>query len=94
MPRTLLLSAILALALQAPASAQSSDPAWLDEMNYQLRVEKQCETSYIVRMQEGRLGDKTTYEARIQCIDGRMFDANRLGEVEPFTFKLCEQQVC
>ena len=90
----LLSAACLALALPATAIAQSSDPAWLDEMNFQLRAEKQCEVSYLIRVREGTLGEKPTYEARVQCIDGRMFDATRIGETEPFTFKACELQAC
>ena len=62
-------------------------------MNFQLRAEKQCEVSYIVRVREGKLGEKNTYEARVQCVDGRMFDATRIGDIEPFTIKACEQQV-
>lgn len=76
------------------ALAQTSDPAWLDELNYQIRIDKQCEVTYLVRMSESRLGDSIAYEARVQCLDGRMFDASRIGESLPFTFKACEQQVC
>ncbi|MEM7464448.1 MAG: hypothetical protein AAF362_17395 [Pseudomonadota bacterium] len=76
------------------AFAQSADPAWLEDLNFEIAAEKQCEITYIVRMQEGVLGGQPTYEARVQCEDGRMFDASRIGEVAPFTFALCEIQVC
>ncbi|MGI9401543.1 MAG: hypothetical protein ACR2O0_09840 [Rhizobiaceae bacterium] len=76
------------------ANAQSSDPAWLEDLNYQIAIDKKCEVVYIVRMQEGVLGGQQTYEARVQCEDGRMFDATRIGETTPFEFKKCEIQVC
>lgn len=94
MRRISMIAFAVSAAMVLPALGQSSDPAWLDEMNYQLKVEKQCEVSYLVRVRENRLGDKMAYEARVQCVDGRMFDASRIGEAEPFTFKACEQQVC
>ncbi len=74
--------------------AQTTDPAWLEELNFEIAAEKQCEVIYIVRMQEGVLGGQPTYDARVQCEDGRMFDASRIGEAAPFTFALCEIQVC
>lgn len=91
------LSAIALAALLATSSsvfAQSSDPAWLEDMNLQIMLSEECEVSYIVSMREGKLGAKNTYEARVQCVDGRMFDASRIGDDEPFTFKACEIQVC
>ncbi|MCG6858210.1 MAG: hypothetical protein LJE67_09095 [Salaquimonas sp.] len=74
--------------------AQSSDPAWLDDLKDQLQFEKQCKVSYLMNMREGQLGGKNTYEARVQCEDGRMFDANRVGQSGMFEFKACETQVC
>ena len=76
------------------ALAQSSDPAWLDDLRYDIATQLQCEISYIVRLKEGELGAQKTYEARVQCADGRMFDASRIGEMESFKFKACEVQVC
>jgi hypothetical protein len=48
----------------------------------------------LMKVHEGELGGKKTYEARVQCEDGRMFDATRIGEVDSFTFKACDIQVC
>ncbi len=80
--------------LSGSALAQSSDPAWLDELKVQAQALEQCEIDVIVRMQEGTLGGNPTYEARIRCADGRMFDANRIGSAGYFTFKTCDIQVC
>lgn len=76
------------------AYAQSSDPAWLEDLNFQIAIDKQCEVVYLVKMQEGLLGGEPTFEARVQCEDGRMFDASRIGETAPFTFTECSIQVC
>ncbi len=94
MLKTCLVSVFSLFLLSNSAIAQSTDPAWLEDLNFQIAAEKQCEVIYIVRMQEGVLGGQPTYEARVQCDDGRMFDASRIGEVAPFTFALCEIQVC
>ncbi|MEC9342807.1 MAG: hypothetical protein VYD64_03065 [Pseudomonadota bacterium] len=80
--------------VSAPVLAQSSDPAWLDDLRDQLLFEKQCTIAYVMNLEEGQLGGRLTYEARIQCEDGRMFDANRTGSSGMFTFKACEVQVC
>jgi hypothetical protein len=86
---------IVSLALGiAPAFAQSADPAWLDDLSMQIEGQKQCKIAYLMKVQEGELGGQKTYEARVQCEDGRMFDAQRIGEVDSFTFKACEIQVC
>lgn len=92
--KSLRLAVAFAGLVGASSHAASSDPAWLDELTYQIRVDKQCEVTYLVRMSESRLGESIAYEARVQCLDGRMFDASRVGESQPFTFKACEQQVC
>lgn len=86
--------AAMLLLAATPANAQSADPAWLDDLRFDIETQLQCEIAYIVRMKEGQLGAKKTYEARVQCADGRMFDASRIGEGAMFTFQACETQVC
>ena len=86
-------SALLML-VPGMAGAQSSDPAWLDEMKDQIQFDKQCTVVYLMNMREGELGGQRTYEARVQCEDGRMFDATRTGTNGMFEFKACETQVC
>ncbi len=86
--------AVLAMLTATPSFAQSSDPAWLDDLSFEIENVKQCKISYLIKVHEGELGGRKTYEARVQCEDGRMFDATRIGDGEEFTFKACEQQVC
>ncbi|MCB1429801.1 MAG: hypothetical protein KDJ48_16175 [Nitratireductor sp.] len=95
-----ILSAILLTAAAAipfhvgTAFAQSADPSWLDDLKEQIAIVEQCEVSYYLNLREGKLGADLTFEARVQCADGRMFDASRIGENTAFTFKRCEAQVC
>jgi len=87
--------AIAAAFMAAPAAmAQSSDPSWLDAMKEQAAFDKQCEVAYVLNLREGVLGGQPTYEARIACVDGRMFDATRIGTQALFEFKACEIQAC
>ncbi|MEX3007276.1 hypothetical protein [Hoeflea sp. TYP-13] len=80
-----------------PASgvlAQSSNSAWLDDLGMQLRAEKACEPNIFINMREGQLGANKYYEARIQCVDGRMFDATRTEPEKKFTITACGVAVC
>lgn len=78
----------------AATSAQSSDPAWLDTLRSQLQLDEACEVNYFINMREGRLGANDYYEARVQCVDGRMFDASRTEPEEKFTIRPCGRAVC
>ncbi|MEM6461200.1 MAG: hypothetical protein AAF724_04720 [Pseudomonadota bacterium] len=90
-----LLSTVVVVMLSAGgAFAQSSDPAWLDELGMQLRSEKECEPNIYINMREGQLGALTYYEARVQCVDGRMFDASRTETEKEFKIQACEIVVC
>ena len=89
------LTGALFLGLSAPGSlAQSTDPAWLDDLSMQLRSELECEPNLYINMREGVLGKNTVYEARVQCVDGRMFDASRVEPDKTFTIRACEIVVC
>jgi hypothetical protein len=91
-----LLTSILLVVSFAPANAlaQATDPPWLEDLAFQIGIEKACEVELLMNVREGELGGKHTYEARVRCGDGRMFDATRIGEDEDFTFKTCDVQVC
>jgi len=78
----------------SPLLAQSSDPAWLDDLRRQLAVDEACEVNYFLNMREGRLGANTYYEARVQCVDGRMFDASRTEPEKTFMIRPCGMAVC
>jgi hypothetical protein len=87
-------TAIFTMALAATCFAQSADPSWLDDLKFQIEGQKQCKIVYLIQVREGELAGQKTYHARVQCEDGRMFDADRIGELDTFKFQACEQQVC
>lgn len=87
-------AAALAASMPLSAAAQSTDPAWLDDLTRQLADDKQCQVEYFVNASEGTLGGRRTFEARAQCTDGRQFDASRIGTDEAFRIEACEVQVC
>lgn len=90
-----ILTGALFLGLSASgAMAQSTDPAWLDDLGMQLRSELECEPNIYINMREGVLGTNKVFEARVQCLDGRMFDASRVEPDESFTIRACEVAVC
>ncbi|MEQ8479850.1 MAG: hypothetical protein RIC18_04260 [Hoeflea sp.] len=74
--------------------AQSSDPAWLDDLSAQLAREKQCAVEYYLNIREGDLAGRLTFEARAQCADGRQFDAARTEPDRTFAISECGVQVC
>lgn len=75
------------------AIAQSTDPAWLEDVTQQLALEKQCEVGYFISMKESELAGQLFFEARAQCQDGRQFDAIRKGNMAPFRITKCEETV-
>ena len=90
-----ILAGAVFLGLSATGSmAQSTDPAWLDDLGMQLRSELECEPNIYINMHEGVLGTNKVYEARVQCLDGRMFDASRVEPDKTFTIRACEIAVC
>ena len=83
-----------ALLVAVPAFAQSSDPAWLDNLKDQLARDEQCNVEYFVNVREGELAGRRTFEARAQCTDGRQFDGARTEPDRDFTISECGIQVC
>lgn len=75
-------------------SAQTNNPAWMDDLNFQMEAELECEVAYYIRIREGELGGKQFQEARLQCVDGRQFDAERIEPEDKFDVRPCEIQVC
>ncbi|WP_146149119.1 hypothetical protein [Nitratireductor sp. StC3] len=92
--RTLITALPVVGALALPAAAQSTDPAWLDEITRAIAAEKQCEVAYFIAAREYELGGRQVFEARVQCVDGRQFDASRTGPDTDFTFEACAVRVC
>ncbi|MDP2120955.1 MAG: hypothetical protein Q8S27_20725 [Hoeflea sp.] len=92
--RSIVLSAALLIAFSASAHAQSSDPAWLDNLSSQLAVQEDCAVEYYLNIREGNLAGRLTFEARAQCADGRQFDGSLIEPAEEFTISECGVQVC
>ena len=89
-----LFAAIVATQIASAAWAQSSDSGWLDSLRAQLLFDKKCVVEYFINMRENRGASGNTFSARVQCEDGRRFDATRSDPDEDFTLETCEQQVC
>ena len=89
----LLTVAFLVLAGQL-AAAQSNNPAWLDQLKTEIAEAKACDVTLFINIRESELAGRTLYEARVQCADGRMFDASRHEPDTHFTFEACDTQVC
>ena len=90
----LAVTAVMTLASALAASAQSANPAWLDQLSEQLAVEKDCAVDYFLNLKEGELAGRLTFEARAQCADGRQFDGSLTEPAEEFTISECGVQVC
>lgn len=85
---------LLAAGVSEYPSAQTADPEWLNSLNFQMERDEQCEVAYYIRIKEDTLASEKTFEARLQCVDGRQFDATRIGEFEDFKVKRCEIETC
>lgn len=86
------MAAVSLLAVQA--FAQTGDPAWLDTVGEQAASKLGCEVTLFLLARESESGGLKSYEVRIQCADGRRFDASRVEPETDFTFQACDTQVC
>ena len=95
MPLLRLVTILIAfLALSSVSLAQSNNPAWLEELGFAMEQRKECEVAYYLNIQEKQLGSEPVYSARVQCVDGRQYDAERIGEYTEFEIRECEIQAC
>ncbi|PHP65021.1 hypothetical protein CSC94_21050 [Zhengella mangrovi] len=85
------LSFLLAGTVSAPADG---DYPWFNDIRMQAESELACDVDYFLNAREGDLGGKHTQEARLQCTDGRRFDAVREIPETNFRFLACDTQVC
>jgi len=72
----------------------SSDGRWRILLHQQLKAEKGCDLHEVLMFNELKLGDETTIEGRISCIDGREFNFNRKRPHQKFDLHLCQPSVC
>ena len=76
------------------ASGNEKNQPWLDLITKQMADEKQCDVGFFIYFREGTLGGMSTYEARVQCVDGRQFDATKIEPAIMFEIKECAVTVC
>ena len=90
------LAAIAAGLLFAPvqAVAQTDNPAWLEQLEEQIAAEEECEVGFYILVNEEKLVGRVIQEARVQCVDGRQFDASRSEPDAKFTINECGTRVC
>ena len=89
------LAAILALSALGRAAALRAEPAdWSPELARQLQREKGCKVLYVLNVKEYRLFEQDIVEARVQCEDGRSFDAVRKGSGSAFEISYCKPTAC
>lgn len=89
------LSVIVAgLTWTGTAMAKPGDPIWLETLKIQISRQEACEASHFLNVQEYELGGSKVYEARVQCADGRQFDASRTGDNSEFTILSCGPVKC
>ncbi len=81
-------------ALTSNAMAQSANPGWVEDLEWQLGVEQQCEVLDYLNTHEGKLAGRDVFTAKVKCKDGRMFDAHKMEPEEKFTIKTCEVVTC
>lgn len=81
----------LALTMSGAAHAQSTNPAWLDILTEQIAIEQMCAVELFIRIKETQKAGRNYYEARVQCADGRQFDAHRYENELFFTINICEE---
>jgi hypothetical protein len=92
--------AAILLACGAPSRADSllpptgDSPAWMPELERQLKDGKSCALLYLVNVREYRLAGHDVAEAKAQCEDGRSFDVSRRDDQPLFEIHLCKPVAC
>lgn len=92
--RFFIVLAIFLVLAASPVFAQSNDPAWLDDLQVQMQTDQGCTVDLFINIDEGVLGSGRYYQARVQCRDGRLFDASRTEPESAFTIRKCQIEVC
>lgn len=92
--KSIIVASLMVLSSVAASHAQTENPAWLDDLQVQLAEEQECEVALFIKVTEDKLGGRTLYSARAQCVDGRQFDASRKEGDSTFVIKACDVAVC
>lgn len=86
--------ALFTIVFTSSTIATAAEPAWLEDLTWQLAVENECEVDNYLRTHEGKVGGKLVLTARLKCKDGRVLDAHRMEPQETFAIKPCELVIC
>lgn len=93
-------TALLAVALAALASigvrAQQAETAdqWQALLKLQLKQSYNCDLATVLYVRDVPVGNLTSMEGRVRCIDEREFEFSRMRSHEKFTIHLCQPAVC
>ncbi|MCB1420140.1 MAG: hypothetical protein KDJ74_14525 [Notoacmeibacter sp.] len=88
-------SIIFAAALLAALPAMAGEEApWEGDLRQQAGDKLGCQVEYLLNVRSGTIAGKPTVEARVQCSDGRRFDAYRVEPETDFQFHACDTQTC
>jgi hypothetical protein len=79
----------LALANVSSGWAQS---AWQAELAQEIVRAQACEVAYLSHVVERVVDGKQVIIAKVHCVDGRVFDASRMDELESFQFNECRAE--
>ncbi len=89
-----MVGAAVIVGIMQSASSGQTQPIWLDELKAQIYQDEGCDANYFLNLHEYTLGSDKVYEAKVQCVDGRQFDATRTGEFSLFVIRTCQPVVC
>lgn len=85
---------IFGLMLSSQVTAQSQNPGWIEDLEYELAAKQECEVAEYLGINEGKIGSRYFYFAKVKCVDGREFDASKTEPQEEFEIRICEVQSC
>jgi hypothetical protein len=91
MMKRVILLAVLGFAVCTPASAQ---PSWEAILRAQLMKERSCQMVKLSNVRSYELAGRHVIEVRVQCADGREYDALRRDTHRRFEFEPCPRQYC
>lgn len=90
----LVLVAVFAGTAMAQNQQSSSSEQWEVLLKQQLKQSYNCDLANILYVREVPVGNLTSTEGRVRCIDEREFEFSRARPHERFTIHLCQPAVC
>lgn len=83
----------MATLVVTPSAAQT-EPIWLDDLKKQILEQEGCDANYFLNVHQYEMAGDEVFEAKVQCVDGRQFDATRKGRLHLFVIRACQPVVC